>query len=194
MNSSYASPASLKAGQAEFPIETPRLILRKHRLDDFEASAAMWADPAIVRFIGGRVSTREEAWGRFLRHAGHWAVLGFGSWVVEEKAGGQFIGEVGFLHLKRDLIPSEGFADAPELGWALLPTTHGQGYATEAVSAAIAWGERSFGWTRMVCLIHPENIPSQRVAAKCGFNEYVRSTYKSEPTILYQRDSALTGA
>lgn len=34
-------------------IETARTILRAHRLDDFEDYAAMWADPAVTRFIAG---------------------------------------------------------------------------------------------------------------------------------------------
>ena len=49
-------------------IETPRLRLRAHRPDDLEASFAMWGDPAVTRFIGGRPFTREEVWGRFLRY------------------------------------------------------------------------------------------------------------------------------
>jgi RimJ/RimL family protein N-acetyltransferase len=41
-------------------IETPRTILRAHRLDDFDAYAAMWADPVVTRFIaGGKPRTRE---------------------------------------------------------------------------------------------------------------------------------------
>ena len=50
-------------------IETQRTILRAHRLEDFDAYAAMWADPVVTRFIGGKPRTREESWMRFLRHA-----------------------------------------------------------------------------------------------------------------------------
>ena len=54
-------------------IETERTILRAHRLDEFEAYAAMWADPVVTRFIGGKARTREESWIRFLRHPGMWS-------------------------------------------------------------------------------------------------------------------------
>jgi RimJ/RimL family protein N-acetyltransferase len=59
-------------------IETQRLILRGHRLEDFDALAAMWADPHVARFIGGKPATQEESWARLLRYAGHWRLLGFG--------------------------------------------------------------------------------------------------------------------
>ncbi|TIU86288.1 MAG: GNAT family N-acetyltransferase, partial [Mesorhizobium sp.] len=49
--------------EAGVPIlETARTILRPHRLGDFETYAAMWAEPAITRFIGGKPRTREESW------------------------------------------------------------------------------------------------------------------------------------
>ena len=51
------SSRKMKGFAMEVPvIETERLLLRGHRLDDFEALAAMWADPAVVRFIGGKPS------------------------------------------------------------------------------------------------------------------------------------------
>ena len=51
-------------------IETERLILRGYTLEDFDAFSAMWADPDVVHFIGGRSFTREQSWQRFLTRAG----------------------------------------------------------------------------------------------------------------------------
>src|SRR4051794_32453249 len=73
-------------------IETARLILRDHRLADFDIYVAMWADPLVTRFIGGRARSREESWIRFLRHAGMWRHVGFGFWAIEEKESGRFVG------------------------------------------------------------------------------------------------------
>jgi RimJ/RimL family protein N-acetyltransferase len=165
-------------------LETERLRLRGHRLDDFEACVALWADPAVTRYIGGKPSTRELTWARLLRYAGHWSMLGFGYWVVEEKASGDFAGEVGFADFKRDIDPP---IDVAELGWVLVPRMHGKGYGTEAVRAALEWGDRHFGSTRTVCLIAPENAPSIRVAEKCGYREILRTAYKDEPTLLFER-------
>ena len=48
-------------------LETSRLILRGHRREDFDASAAMWGDLDAARHISGKPSTREESWARILR-------------------------------------------------------------------------------------------------------------------------------
>ena len=167
-------------------LETPRLRLRGHCLDDFVHSAAMWADPVVTRFIGGQPLTEEEAWTKFLRYTGHWALLGYGYWVVEEKAAGNFVGEIGFADYKRDLQPS--LKGVPEIGWVLASQTHGKGYATEAVRAAVAWGDAHFQSARTACIIAPENLASIRVAVKCGYAETQPTTYKGWPTLMYVRD------
>jgi RimJ/RimL family protein N-acetyltransferase len=169
-------------------IVTDRLRLRGHVMADFGASAAMWADNGVTRFIGGRPFTEEESWTRFLRYAGHWAVLRFGFWAIEERATGDFIGEAGFADFKRDIQPS--LHDIPEIGWVLIPRVHGRGYATEAARAALDWGRTNLASRSTVCLIHPENLASIRVAEKCGFRAYCQTTYKNAPTLLLKREHA----
>ena len=166
-------------------LETGRLRLRGHRLDDFDACAAMWADPAVTRHFGGRPFPREEVWTRLLRYVGHWALLGFGYWVVEDRATGGFVGEVGFANYQREL--DSPLRDKPEIGWVLASQSHGKGCATEAARAAILWGEEHFGASPTTCIIHPENLASIRVAKKCGYRELQRSTYRGQPTIIFVR-------
>ena len=169
-------------------LETERLVLRGHRPQDFKDCLAMWADPEVVRYISGKPQTAEEVWAKMLRMVGHWSVLGYGFWVVSEKATGRFVGEAGFGRFKRDFEP--GFGDDPEVGWGLASWAHGKGYAGEAVRAALAWGERRFDGARMVCMIAPENTPSLRLAGKLGFREYGRATYKDQPTLLLERNGS----
>ena len=171
-------------------VETARLRLRGYRADDLGPSVAMWQEPAYYRYLAPEPMPTEEIWKTLLRNAGHWAVLGFGFWVVEERATGQLVGFIGFGNLKRTLDPPLG--DAPEMGWVLAPAVHGRGYASEAVAAALAWGEKYFGPVRTVCIIHPDNQPSLRVAAKFGYREYARTTYKHEPIVLLERAVART--
>lgn len=166
-------------------LETERLRLRGHRLEDFDACAAMWADPVVTRHIGGKPFSREDVWSKILRYVGHWSLLGFGYWVVEDKTTGMFLGEGGFAEFKRDIEPSiEGM---PEIGWAMIPLAHGKGLATEAVRALCAWADERFGSTPTVCVIDPENIASAWIAKKCGYQEFQRATYKGHPTVLYRR-------
>ena len=170
-------------------IETARLRLRGHGTQDFDALAAMWGDPAVARFIGGKPSTREEVWGRLLRYAGLWALLGFGYWAVEDRADGAFVGDVGFAEFKREIIPSmEGL---PEIGWVLSPRIHGRGYATEAVAAALTWGDAHFGSSPTACIIDPENLASIGVARKSGYREIARTDYRG-PTIRTPCSTALS--
>ena len=174
--------------QDEVPvIITERLKLRSHQLDDFADCAAMWADPEVTRHIGGKPFSEQQAWSKLLCYVGHWKLMGFGYWAVEEKSTGRFVGELGFADFKRDIEPSTG---VPELGWALVSRAHGKGYATEAVRAAVSWGDDHFGPARTVCIIHPANQASIRVAQKCGYKEFQRTTYKDEPAIIFAREGA----
>jgi RimJ/RimL family protein N-acetyltransferase len=172
---------------ASIPVlETERLILRGNRLEDFPELAALWGDPAVVRHISGKPSTAEESWSRLLRYVGHWALMGYGFWAIEEKASGRYVGETGLAEFRRDFTPA---LDTPEVGWVLASWAHGKGYATEAVKAACAWGERKFGKTPLACIIAPEHKASINVATKCGFREQARTTYKGGETIVFRRDS-----
>lgn len=170
-------------------LETERLKLRGHRLDDFKHCAAMWADPNVTRFIGGKPLSEEESWRRMLGYIGHWSLLGFGYWMAEEKATGKFVGEIGFADYKRDLEPS--LKGTPEIGWVLASQAHGRGYATEAVRAAVDWGDAHFPKARTACIIAPENVASVRVAVKCGYREFARATYKAHPTVVYVREPSV---
>ncbi len=163
---------------------TARLTLRAHDTADFAESAAMWADERVTRFIGGRPSTAEEAWQRLLRYGGLWALLGFGYWVVRERGSDAFVGEIGFGNFHRDLDPP--FGDTPEIGWALSPRAQGQGFAGEAVQAAVAWADAQ-RFDRTVCLISPDNAPSIRVAERAGYRNYARTDFKGSPTMLFER-------
>jgi len=166
-------------------VVTPSLVLRGHGRDDLDAAAAMWADPDVTRFIGGKPSSREEAWGRILRYRGLWALLGYGYWLIETRTDGRFVGEVGFAQFERDLTPS--FGGAPEAGWALAPWAHGHGWASEAVAAALAWSDQHLPDRRTVCMISLQNAASIRVAERCGYAPYADMLYKNEPTRLFER-------
>ncbi len=169
-------------------IETDRLRLRGHRLDDFADALAMWSDPAVTRFIGGKPSTEQQTWSRLLGYVGHWALLGFGYWALEDKTSGRFVGELGFADFRRDIDAS--MKHVPELGWALISPVHGKGYATEAVRAAVLWGDAHFGSARTVCLINPENLASIRVAEKCGYQQFKSSEFNGQPTLFFERQGA----
>lgn len=171
-------------------IETERLRLRPHRVDDFADCVTMWSDPAITRYTIGSPAPAQRTWTRILAYRGHWALLGFGYWAVEETLTGRFIGEFGFADYKRDIQPS--IDGIPELGWVLISEAQGKGYATEALRAVVAWGDIHFGLVRTVCIIHPENEKSFRMAEKLGYKELFRASNDGESEIVLARSPAST--
>lgn len=169
-------------------LETPRLILRGHRREDFGAMVQIWQDPIVVRHFHGEPLSREDIWSRFLRGFGMWLVSGYGLWAVEEKETGAYAGTVGIFDVKRDMDPP--IEDMPEAGWTFASRVHGKGYATEAVKAALAWTDANLADPRLFCIVAPENVPSIRVAEKCGFKPAGETTYKDEPTLVFLRQAS----
>ena len=146
-------------------LETARLLLRGHTQADHEACVQMWADPIVTRYTIGAPSPPQRTWQRLLAYLGHWSLLGYGYWAVEDKQTGRYIGEMGFADFKRD-APAVG---SPELGWALAPHAHGRGLATEGLRAAVAWADACLEARETFCIIHPDNGASLRIADKLGF-------------------------
>ncbi len=144
-------------------IETERLILRGWRESDIGPNTAMLADPASGRFItsdGNPVTDAFVGWRNAAVMAGHWALHGFGLFVVEEKESGRYAGRVGPW-----LPPGwPGF----EIGWGIASGFRGKGYAVEAASASIDWAFARFGLDRIIHCIDRENVASQGVARRLG--------------------------
>ena len=130
-------------------IETARLVLRPPRAEDFDEWAAFMADPEAARFIGGPLS-RPMAWRGFLTVAGAWAVQGFGMFSVLERDTGTWVGRLG------PWMP-EGWP-GPEVGYGIVRSRWGRGYATEGAAAAIDWALRRAGLGRG----HPLHRARQR--------------------------------
>ncbi|MGZ8361570.1 MAG: GNAT family N-acetyltransferase [Allosphingosinicella sp.] len=143
-------------------IETARLMLRGWHRDDFGPYAAMLSDPDTARFItrNGQAYGERETWHEMTFLVGHWQVLDYGMFVVEERETGRFLGRIGPLQP----IGWPGF----EIAWGLAPEARGKGYASEAAAAAIDWSFASFDLDRIVSIIHPRNLASQRVAGRVG--------------------------
>lgn len=166
-------------------IETARLRLRSFRASDLDAQAAAMADAEVVRHLGGTPFSREETWRKLLAGPGLWAVLGYGYWVAERKEDGAYLGQIGFADFKRDMVPNiEGL---PEMGWIFAPAAQGQGYASEAVTGALAWADETLEAREIVAIIGHGNAPSIRVAEKGGFSIREEALYKDEPILLFRR-------
>jgi RimJ/RimL family protein N-acetyltransferase len=167
-------------------IETERLILRPHGIDDFADVVSLWNEPIVSRYTSGDISeTPEQCWHRLLRYRGLWSLLGFGYFVITEKQTGTYLGEAGLADVHRFISPSMfGFAEA---GWALLPSDWGKGYAQEAMKAIFDWYEATLNPRPVVCIINPENEASIKLAKKIGFRIKIETSYKGKPCLMFER-------
>ncbi len=164
-------------------ITTDRLILRGWRAEDFAPYAALVADPESARFIarGARPYNEDQAWAEVCFFIGHWAMRGFGMFVVEDRQTGAFLGRVGALwpHSWPGL----------ELAWALTPQARGAGFATEAAQAALSWIFANTAADDVISIIHHDNAASQRVALRLGEHKTTqRFSPLGEPCDVWQID------
>jgi len=166
-------------------LETERLLLRGHRVGDLDHMFELWSDAEVVRHTVGTPQTREQSWNRLLRYVGHWAMSGYGYWVVEERENGCPVGEVGLADFRRDTDPLLG--SDPEMGWILAGRAQNKGYATEAGRAVLAWRETSLPGRGTVAIIAPQNSASIRVAEKLGFHESGVAVYHGDPILVVRR-------
>jgi RimJ/RimL family protein N-acetyltransferase len=166
-------------------IETERLILRVLTLEDFDAYAAVAADPVTFRYSERGPMSQDESWTRLLRHVGHWALLGWGLFAVEEKATGRFVGEAGLGDFRRGL--GAHYDGIPEAAWTTARWAQGRGYATEAMQASLSWIEQHLDADRSVCLIHVDNAASCRVAEKLGYTAFAECNYRGYDALLFER-------
>ena len=139
-------------------LQTDRITLRHHRLDDFEPCAAIWAS-SDSQFMGGPYD-RDRAWGSFCADIAQWERLGFGAWAVDLSATDEWVAQVG-------LNRPPSFPER-EIGWVTYPPHRGQGYATEAASAARTYAFDVLGWDTLVSYIDEQNSTSITVAEKLG--------------------------
>lgn len=154
---------------------TDRLHLRPATPRDAEALYDLFADPEVMHGLNQEpVSALEDARATIEAGIGAWRSEGLGPFVLEAVATEPtVVGQAGLMIFDtRGWTPSTwanaGSHAQPELGWALIRRHWGNGYATEAAAAIRDWAYESRSIDRLVSLISPTNIRSQRVAERLG--------------------------
>jgi RimJ/RimL family protein N-acetyltransferase len=167
-------------------LESPRLLLRPHRIDDFEALHGLTVAPETRAFLSGEPS-REDSYKRLLTSVASWHLFGYGTFAVLEREGGNYVGNCGLFRLERDLDPP--FEGEPEAGWIIAHSRWGRGYASEAMRAVLAWFDAAIGIRRTVCMISPGNIGSEKLAGALGYRQIGLSRYRGgEELMRYARE------
>lgn len=148
----------------EVLLETDRLVLRRFTFDDADLLVDLDSDPLVRRFVeDGDSVNREQA----LRTIGLWIAEYensdlFGFWAAIEKSSGTFLG---WFHFRPG---QHGALNVPELGFRLIHTAWGKGYATEGSRALIDNGFATSEITLVVAETMAIHVASRRVMVKAG--------------------------
>jgi RimJ/RimL family protein N-acetyltransferase len=151
-----------------------RLCLRTPTPQDAEALHNLFADPEVMHGLGrDPVSAVEEVRAIIEGMADGWRTDGVGAFILETATDRQVVGQAGLMIFDtRGWTPSTwakaGSHAQPELGWGLMRAHWGHGYATEAAAAIRDWAQQRRKIDRLVSLISPDNVRSQRVAERLG--------------------------
>ncbi|PYJ33851.1 MAG: GNAT family N-acetyltransferase [Verrucomicrobia bacterium] len=160
-------------------LETDRLILRSFRKRDVDAMAQLFANPDFMRFSLG-VFTQRKQTVAFIEKVMSWDRAGIPSqFAVIPRGKDTIIGYCGFFY-----HPEQGIQDI-EIGYRLHPDYWNRGLITEAARTVRDHGFRDRNLSRVISLIHPENLPSRRVAEKNGMKIEKKITFRGFPTLVF---------
>jgi RimJ/RimL family protein N-acetyltransferase len=155
-------------------LETSRLALREFS----PADARILSDPETMRFYPAPYDRAGvEQW--IARNRERYKNDGVGLWAMILKPTGELIGDCGIL-----LQQVEG-EHLYEIGYHLRRDFWHQGLATEAAVACRQWGFQNLKADRLISLIRPENIPSQRVAERNGMKIWKEIDWRGLPHVVY---------
>ncbi|HET8606088.1 MAG TPA: GNAT family N-acetyltransferase [Gaiellaceae bacterium] len=169
-------------------LETERLLLRPFAAEDADALAELVGDAEAMRFIGGTGDRATAA--AWIERARTEYESGLGKLAVERRSDGRFLGRAGFwawdtrVWAPVELPAPLGDGCELELGWALVRSAWGHGYATEA---AAALRDHAFATRpRLISIVHPDNARSIAVAERLGAEPERRiETLRWGPAIVY---------
>jgi RimJ/RimL family protein N-acetyltransferase len=149
-------------------IETERLILRSWQEDDAAAHHAMCSDPAVMAYLGPAPSLAESA-AVVIRQNALLADYGACFWALERRDTGAFIVWCG-IKPGPVATPIDG---KPEIGWSLVQTEWGQGYAREAAEASLAWGWHELNLPTIWAITVPANTASRALMERLGMTRVI---------------------
>jgi RimJ/RimL family protein N-acetyltransferase len=159
-------------------LKTERLLLRHLEPDDADVMFAIIGDPITMRHYPHTFS-REDAVNWIERNRRRYEEYGFGLYAVVLKSSGEMIGDCG---IARQTV--EGHSQL-EVGYHLLRSQWGHGYATEAAEACIGLAFDQFGANKVISLIRAENLPSRRVAERNGMSIEGETIHAGLPHLVY---------
>ncbi|WP_076414042.1 GNAT family N-acetyltransferase [Shewanella sp. UCD-KL12] len=140
---------------------TDRLILREFSPQDAKSFYLLNSDPEVVRFTGDVAFDSVKESEQFIETYSEYELHGFGRWSLIDKVTGEYFG---FCGLRRDPITQE-----VDLGFRLLKSAWGKGFAYEAACAALKIGAQQYGVKQFVANAMRDNQASIKLLERLGF-------------------------
>jgi RimJ/RimL family protein N-acetyltransferase len=160
-------------------LETPRLILRDFAPADLDRLAELCANDGFMQFSAKGPLTRAEAETLFERIHVRTRCGEPTQFAVITRETQELIGYCGFFLQNVDGV------DEIEIGYRLDPDWWGGGLATEAARAVRDHAFGTLGLERVISIIHPDNLRSQRVAEKNGLMKEKETCFKTFDVWIY---------
>jgi GrpB-like predicted nucleotidyltransferase (UPF0157 family) len=164
-------------------LTTERLILKTQEYSDLDNLVALRSDPDVMRYIGDGIPQTQAKVQDFLSMTiAYQEKHGMGFCMVFEKESGVFVGQAGLFHI--------GYCDTQpeiEIAYRLCKKFWGKGYATELVRALIEWGFQHLSVNKLIAIVNPENVASQKVLIKAGLDyRGKRKWYDGSEALCYE--------
>lgn len=153
-------------------LQTDRLVVEEATLKDSSFIFELLNSPTWVEFIGDRGITALKDAERYIQESliDSYQKNGFGLLKICLISDNKPIGLCGFL--QRDYLESV------DIGYALLPTFEGNGYAFEAAKAIIDYGKIKLKLNPILAITSEKNKKSQKLLHKLGL--FKKGTFNPE--------------
>lgn len=167
-------------------LETARLRLRPIDHDDAPFVLGLLNEPSFLQYIGDRGVRTVEAARQYIANGpqASYARHGHGLLLVELRESGIPIGICGLL--KRDHL------EAPDLGFAFVPTAWSRGYGFESATAVLGDSDTRLGLSRVLAIVNPDNARSIALLSRLGFQPAGQVTADEQPINVYSRTPPLS--
>jgi len=158
--------------------KTDRLLAREWTPLDARNLYLLNTDPEVLKYTGDRPFSTEDEARIFLENYKDYKLHGFGRWLLLRRDDGACIGWCGLK------MHDEGWVD---LGFRLMRSFWGQGYATEAAKASLEVGFHRFDLPEIIGRAAAKNTASHRVLEKLKMTFWQQGSFEGIPHAVYYR-------
>lgn len=161
-------------------VVTERLLFRTAKMDDRSWWMAYHNDPQAIRFMPFSVGSESDCTAFIQRILERQATDGSGLNAIMERSTGAPVGMIGLLTQVVD------GTDELEIGYHLLPSAWGKGYATEAATACKEFARQHQLVPSVISLIDQGNHASQAVAKRNGMTYEKDTVHRGVPAMVWR--------